>query len=365
MKILAKDKDARTGLFKTNHGIVKTPFFMPVATKMGVKFMTPRNLKETKTQAIIANSFIMHWIPGVNIIKKHGGIHEMMKFNKTIFTDSGGFQKIRDSLYIESNDKGVVFKSPFDGKNHLISPKKAIKTEYDIGSDVAMVIDDMPLHGNIKKEVETATERTHKWAKECLEYHKKINKKKQLLFGIAQGGTFKNLREKSAKYISSLNFDGVAFGGLAIGETTQKTREMINLSVKHFPEEKVRYLMGVGNPRQMIEAISAGADCFDSTFPTQNARHGTLFTSKGKLKILNSRYKTDIKPIDKDCDCYVCKNFSRSLIRHFLKTKEPNGSHFATYHNVYFMNKLMHDAREAIKKGNFEKFKKEFLKKFK
>jgi len=365
MKLIAVDNSARAGSFKTAHGIVETPFFLPVATKMAVKYMTPKDLEETKTQAIIANSLILYMIPGIDLIKKFKGIHNVMKFHKTIFTDSGGFQKIKDSLYSRSTDEGIIFKSPFDGKSHLITPKKAMEIEYDLGSDVAMVIDDMPIHGNNKKSVERATERTHKWAVECLEHHKKINKKNQLLFGIAQGGTFKDLREKSAKFIGSLDFDGFAFGGLAIGETSAETREMVNLSVKYFPENKVRYLMGVGNPIQLIESIASGADCFDSTFPTQNARHGTLFTSKGKLRILNSRYRKDIKQIDKDCDCFVCKNFSRAFIRHLLRSKEPNGMHYATYHNIRFINKLMEDARKAIIDGKFEKHKKDFIKKFK
>ena len=236
-----------------------------------------------------------------------------------------------------------------------------MKIQNTIDSDVAMVMDEMPLPNQPKKEVILAVKRTHKWAVECLKHHKN---KKQLLFGIAQGGLFPDLREASAKFISSLDFDGVAFGGLAIGEPEKKTYKMINAQVKHFPENKVRYLMGVGNPAQLINAIAAGADCFDSTFPTQNARHNTLFTSEGKLNIKNSKYKNDMKPIDKKCNCYVCKNYTRAHIRHLLKMKEANGLRYATYHNIHFMNNLMKQIRTAIKEHRLERLKKEFLKKF-
>jgi queuine tRNA-ribosyltransferase len=282
-----------------------------------------------------------------------------MNFKNAIFTDSGGFQKIKDSFYIKSTDKGIHLRSPFDGKKILLTPKLCMKIQNTINSDVAMVIDEMPLPNQSRKEVELAVKRTHRWAKECLKHHKN---KKQLLFGIAQGGLYPDLREISAKFISALKFDGVAFGGLAIGEPEQKTYKMINSQVRHFPEDKVRYLMGVGSPRQLINAIAAGADCFDSTFPTQNARHATLFTSKGKLKIKNAKYKNDLRPIDKNCNCYVCKNYSRSHLRHLMKMQEPNGLRYCTYHNIYFINNLMKQIRKAIKEKRFEKFRKSFLK---
>ena len=231
-----------------------------------------------------------------------------------------------------------------------------------LSSDVAMVIDEMPLHNQSKKETALAVKRTHLWAEECIKYHKN---KKQLLFGIAQGGLYPDLREKSAKFISSLDFDGFAFGGLAIGEPEKQTYKMINFQVRHFPEEKTRYLMGVGSPSQLINAIDAGADCFDSTFPTQNARHGTLFTSQGKLMIKNAKYKNDFNPIDKNCDCYVCQNFSRAYIRYLTKMKEPTALKYTTYHNIYFIHNLMKQIRTAIKEKRFNKFRKNLLKKYK
>ena len=360
-KLVGKDGEARAGILKTAHAKIETPFFMPVATKTAVKYLDPRDLEEIGVQAIISNAFILSLRPGLNIIKKAGGIHKFMNFHNAIFTDSGGFQKIKESFYLKSSDKGLHLKSPFDGKKYLLTPKKVMKIQNTIASDVAMVIDEMPLHTQSKKEVGLSVKRTHKWAKECIKYHKN---KKQLLFGIAQGGLYPDLREFSAKFIGSLPFDGFAFGGLAIGEPEKKTYKMINSQVKHFPENKPRYLMGVGSPVQLINAIYAGADCFDSTFPTQNARHNTLFTSKGKVVIKNAKYKNDLKPIDKDCDCYVCKNYTRAHIRHLMRVGEANGLRYCTYHNIYFLNNLMKQIRISIKENRLNKFKKEFLKKF-
>jgi len=361
-KLIAKDKEARTGILKTAHGKIETPFFMPVATKTAVKYLDPRDLEEIGVQAIISNAFVLSLRPGIDLIKKAEGIHKFMNFHNAIFTDSGGFQKIKDSFYIKSSDKGLQLKSPFDGKKFLLTPKELMKIQNTINSDAAMVLDEMPLHKQSRKEVELAVKRTHRWAEECIRYHKN---KRQLLFGIAQGGLYPDLREKSAKFIGALNFDGFAFGGLAIGEPEKQTYKMINAQVKHFPENKPRYLMGVGNPAQLINAVSAGADCFDSTFPTQNARHNTLFTSKGKLVIKNSKYKNDLKPIDKNCKCYVCKNYTRAHIRYLMKMGEANGLRYCTYHNIYFINSLMKDIRSVIKENRFEKFKKEFLRKYK
>ena len=360
-RIKARDDQERTAVLKTRHGKVENPFFMTVATKTAVKYLDPRDLEEIGIQCIISNSFVLSLRPGTKLIKKAGGIHKFMNFKNSIFTDSGGFQKMRESFKPTITNKGVRFNSPFDGKQILVDPKKAMQIQQDLGSDVAMAIDDMPLVGNKKADVIKAVKRTHIWAEDCLKYHKD---KKQHLFGIAQGGTYRDLREASAKFIGSLDFDGFAFGGLAIGETSKQTRDMINLSIKYFPENKTRYLMGVGNPIQMIEAIASGVDCFDSTFPTQNARHNTLFTNEGKVIIKNSKYTNDLKPIDKNCNCYVCQNYSRAHIRHLMKLKEANGLRYCTYHNIYFMNDLMKQARTAIKENNFEKFKKQFLRKF-
>ena len=361
-KLKAQENQARTGILKTNHGNVKTPFLMPVATKTAVRYLSYNALEKIGIQAVISNSFILSLKPGADEIKKLGGIHKFSSFKNTIFTDSGGFQKMKQELLHKIDDQGIHFKSPFDGKKHLLTPEKAIDQQYKIGADVAMVIDDMPLYGNSREEVSKATHRTHEWAYRCIEHHKKINKNKQLLFGIAQGGVFKDLREKSAKFISALDFDGVAFGGLAIGETSKETYAMVNHQVKFFPENKTRYLMGVGSPIEILNSIEAGVDCFDSTFPTQNARHGTLLTFKGKLRIMQNKYKYDKKPIEKDCNCKACQRYSKAYIRYLLKMNQANGYHLATYHNIYFYNQLMEKIRIAIKENTFQKLKKEILK---
>jgi len=361
-KIIAKQGQARTGILKTAHGEVETPFFMPVATKTAVKYLDPKDLEEIGIKVIISNAFVLSLRPGLDVIKKAGGIHKFMNFHNAIFTDSGGFQKIKESFYLKSEDHGLHLKSPFDGKKLVLTPERMMHIQNTLCSDVAMVIDEMPLHHQSRKEIELAVKRTHRWAEECLKYHKN---KKQLLFGIAQGGLYPDLRETSAKFIGSLPFDGFAFGGLAIGEPEKKTYEMINSQVKHFPENKPRYLMGVGTPVQLINAINAGADCFDSTFPTQNARHNSLFTSKGKISIKNAKYAKDLKPLDKNCSCYVCRNYTRAHIRHLMKMGEPNGLRYCTYHNIYFINNLMKEIRKAIKEKRFSKFRKEFLKKYK
>jgi queuine tRNA-ribosyltransferase len=361
-KLKHQDRKARTGILKTNHGNVKTPFLMPVATKTAVRYLDNESLEKIGIQAIIANSFILSLRPGADLIEKLGGIHKFTSFKKTIFTDSGGFQKKKQELFSKIDEQGIHFKSPFDGTKHLLTPEKAMEQQYKIGADVAMVIDDMPLYGSSKTEVAKATHTTHEWAYRCINHHKQINKKKQLLFGIAQGGVFKDLREKSAKFISSLDFDGVAFGGLAIGETSKETYEMVNHQVKFFPENKTRYLMGVGSPSEILNAISAGVDCFDSTFPTQNARHGTMLTMKGRVRIMQDKYKHDKTPIDKDCNCVTCQRYSKAYIRYLLKMDQANGYHLATYHNIYFYNQLMEEIRLAIKEGRFKKLKKQILK---
>jgi len=359
-KLISTEDYARAGILKTAHCKIETPFFMPVATKTAVKYLDPKDLEKIGIQAIISNAFVLSLRPGINVIKKADGIHKFMNFHNAIFTDSGGFQKIKDSFYVKSSDKGLHLRSPFDGKKYLLTPKEIMKIHNTLSSDAAMVLDEMPLHKQSRKQVELAVKRTHKWAQECIKYHKN---KKQLLFGIAQGGLYPDLREKSAKFISSLQFDGFAFGGLAIGEPEKQTYKMINAQVKHFPKDKPRYLMGIGSPAQLINAIGAGADCFDSTFPTQNARHNTLFTSQGKLVIKNAKYKSDLKPVDKNCNCYICKNYTRAHIRHLMKMQEPNGLKYCTYHNIYFINNLMKQIRTAIKENSFNQFKKEFLKK--
>ncbi len=366
-KILAEDKKtaARFGELKTAHGILETPLYMPCATKTAVKFITFDQLEKVKTQAVISNSLVIYFTLGLDTIEKAGGIHKFMKWNKGVFTDSGGFQMLRDSFQVESFPRGVYFKSPFDGKKHLIEPETAMEIQYKIGSDVAMVLDDVQHYGVGYEAMKESLKKTHYWAERCKKAHDRLDKdNKQLLFGIAQGGIFKDLREKSIEFLKNLNFDGYALGGLAIGEPLSDMREMMEYCIPLLPNDKPRYLMGVGSPEDMLEAISLGVDIFDSTFPTQNARHGTLFTFDGKVKIKKKEYKEDMSPIDKNCSCFICKNYTRAYLHYLSRMDEAAGKILNTHHNLHFMQDLLNKAKQHIKEGTFNEFKENIVKKY-
>jgi len=357
-KITHKDKKtkARIGLLKTKSGTIETPFFMPVATKAAVKYISTKELQDIEVPAVISNTFILHLKPSEKIIKKLGGIKKYMNFNGINVTDSGGFQMYSPSLYLKSDSKGVWFKNPFNGSKLHITPEKDMEIQLDINADIAMCLDTMPLIEHSKEDIEKAVNQTYEWAKRCKKHHDKHNKSGQLLFGICQGGIHKDLRKLSAAQISSIDFDGLAIGGLALGEKKQDEYKMIDVAKSVYPEDKPCYLMGAGDPIELLEAISRGCDMFDSRFPTQNARRGTLFTSKGRLRIFNAKYKKDSKPIDKTCKCYACKNFSRGYIRTLLLDEEPIGRRLASIHNIYFLTNLMEQAKTAIRKQKFKEF---------
>jgi len=359
-EITSEDKAARTGILKTAHGKIKTPFFMPVATKGAVKFIDFQELTTIGAECIISNSLLLHLKPGLDVIKKAGGLHKFYNWKHGIFTDSGGFQSLDDFFLQNTNQKGADFRSPFDGKTQLITPEKAMDIQLALGSDVAMCLDDVPRFNDTLQVTRSKTLRTHTWAKICKEYHDQ-KKDGQLLFGIAQGGMSKELRKKSIQFITGLDFEGIAIGGLAIGEPIKTMYDMLRASVPHIPKEKPRYLMGVGSPEDLLECISLGVDCFDSTFPTQNARHSTLLTWKGKLRLDRKEFSDDFRAVDQDCDCLACKNYSRAYIQHQLRANEAVGKKLATYHNLYFVQRLMEKCREAIRENKFEKFRKEFL----
>lgn len=388
-EIIAEDRgtNARTGKLKTGHSLVNTPMFMPVATKMAAKYIGNEELVEIGVEAIIVNGFILSLSPGVDVIKKAGSrdnkdrdnkdkkskgsedkkdiIHRFMNFNKTIFTDSGGFQLIRSSFSPKVNYNGIYFTSPFSGKTGLLKPEDSVRIQNELGSDVAMCLDDMPPYvKGIKgrEEIEKAVKITHDWAKRCkaeFEQNRKNNElaklanKEQLLFGITQGGVFRDLREESARFIDSLDFDGIAIGGFGEGETAEEMFEMIEHSVKFIDKEKPRYLMGIGSPILLLEAISHGIDCFDSVFPTQNGRRNTVFTWDGKIRITNKQYEADMEPLDSECGCFVCKSFTKAYLHHLADKEEPNAKRYLSYHNVYFVQKLLEKAREEIKAGSF------------
>ena len=358
-KLIAKDRDARTGELHVNGKVIKTPFFMPVATKGSVKYMNSKLLQQAGIQCIISNSLIFNWNPGLDIVKNAGGLHKFINWQGGVFTDSGGFQSLDDNMLLGTTHEAAIFKSPFDGIVYEISPEKAMEIQYTLGSDVAMCLDEVPLHDDSWRTVRSKTLRTNSWARRCKQYHDEIdNNKKQLLFGIAQGGNYPDMRKKSIEFLSKLGFDGIAQGGLAIGEPVEKMYKTLSETCSIMPEKTIRYLMGVGNPVDILESVSYGVDCFDSTFPTQNARHGTLFTFDGKLRITNSEHKNDLGPIEKGCDCFTCKNYSKAFVRHLLKNKEGVGLELATIHNITFMRRLMEEIRNSIKEKRFFEFKK-------
>ncbi|MEM4605563.1 MAG: tRNA guanosine(34) transglycosylase Tgt [Candidatus Pacearchaeota archaeon] len=363
-KIKFEDKktSARIGILKTKSGEIETPFFMPVATKTSVKHISSKEIEEIGFKAVISNSFVLHLKPGEKLIKKFGGISKFMNFKGIVFTDSGGFQMYSPSLHLKNSEEGVFFRDPFSNQEIFLTPEKAINLQEDLNSDVAMCLDSMPFPYESEEKIIKDVERTTSWAIRC----KKAKKnKKQILFGITQGGINKKLREMSAKQLKELNFEGYAVGGLALGENLEEQKEMIKIHKSIIGKEKICYLMGVGSPIEILEEISLGVDCFDSRFPTKSARHGLILTWKGKIRILKKDFEDDKKPIDKNCKCFTCKNYSKAYIRHLLKQDEALGKRLATIHNLYFINELIQKAKESIRKKEFENFKKNFIRKYK
>lgn len=371
-EIVAKDKKgkARSGILHTKSGSIETPFFMPVATKMTAKHISPDDFMSMNCKAVISNAFILSLKPGIKVIKKAGGIGKLMNWNGINFTDSGGFQMYTPSLYIGSDEKGVKFRDPYAGKEYYVTPEKDMQIQLDINSDVAMCLDSMPLIEHSKEAVRKAVEKTTSWAERCKKYHDEKQKKlkeekRQILFGIIQGGIHKDLRKKSAEELTKLNFKGYSIGGLALGEPKEEEYRMIEVCKKIIPEDKPVYLMGAGHPLELLEAISRGCDMFDSRFPTRNARHGSMYTWKGKLNLMNKKYENSLEPIDDKCDCFTCRKYSKAYVRYLLKQGEGTGYRLASYHNLYFLQRLMEKAREAIKKGKFQNLLKNFRKMYK
>lgn len=353
-------KGARTGLLHTAHGKVETPFFMPVSTKAVSKFIGPKEMEQAGVQCLIANAFVLHLIPGHRTIKRLGGIHRFMNFKGSIFTDSGGFQMYSQKFLISTNQEGVMFSDPINGGKVFCTPEKDMQIQLDIGSDVHMCLDSMPKHGASRTKVMDSMRKTYRWALRCKAYHDK-HRNRHLLFGIAQGGIYPDLRELSSKKISSVDFDGYAFGGLALGEPQEEMFKAIKIGMKHMPANKPRYLMGVGVPSDILKSVEMGVDCFDSRFPTMNARHNHLFTMKGRMNIENRAFRHDESPIEEDCDCHACKNFSRAYLHHLARTKEAVGKIYNTIHNIRFMMRFMESIRTSITEGEFHKFRRRFL----
>jgi queuine tRNA-ribosyltransferase len=365
-EITHKDGKARCGILTTNHGKVQTPFFMPVASRGTVKSISSEEILDLGYESIISNSFILSLYPGIDVVKKLGGIHKFMNFKKTIFTDSGGFQVLSKDFLLKKTDEGVLFKDR-TGKKSKYTPEIAIKNQFDLGSDVAMTFDDVAHYGLNGKDYVDAIKRTHHWAKRCLTAHSELKAEyggRQLLFGISQGGTKSEYRRFSTTKINKMDFDGYALGGLVVGEKRGELFDTIKEAVKCFDEHKIKYLMGLGSPPDIVWAVGLGVDCFDSIYPTSNARHGSLITKKGRIDIFKKKYLEDENSIDEGCKCEVCKNYSRAYLHHLFKNHELLGYKLATIHNLFFMEKLVTDLRNAIKKGKYAEFSEEFLKEY-
>jgi queuine tRNA-ribosyltransferase len=368
-KVTSQDGRARAGILKTAHGKLKTPFYMPVATKAAAKDLTPEELKACKVQSVISNGFLLSLRPGAKRIATHGGVHKFMNWDGGAFTDSGGFQILSDTFLIEKKENGVVFRDPYTGKKRLFTPADSIHNQHLIGSDVAMALDDVPRYGITKKEAEESLARSHAWLDENIKAHKRVDDKTnkgQMLFGIAQGGVFEDLRKLSATKLLDADIDGFAIGGLAIGEPPAKMFHAIDIQTKVFEAapDKVRYIMGLGSPQDLVKAVGLGADVFDSIFPTQNARRGSLFTTNGTLRIDNAQYRDDLSPIDHECGCYTCKNYTRSYVNNMLKLKERMGFKLASIHNIHFVQNVLNQCRKAIEEGRFSEFEKSFQKRY-
>ncbi|MFA5070698.1 MAG: tRNA guanosine(34) transglycosylase Tgt [Patescibacteria group bacterium] len=348
---------ARTRILKTRHGLIKTPFFMPIATKAAVKSVTTDDLLKLETQIILSNTYHLYLRPGVPVIKKAGGLHRFMNWHRPILTDSGGYQVFSLAKFRKITSQGVFFKDNLSGRSHFISPEKAIQIQIDLGADIIMSFDECSPHPCSKDYAEKSMNLTTAWAKRGFEYFKKHKKPGQLLFGIIQGSIYKDLRIRHAKEITSLPFDGFAVGGLAVGEPERKMYSVLEWLQGYLPASKLRYLMGVGYPDQIVKAVNLGLDMFDCVLPTRNARHGVLYVWRSKnpslsgkdfyqeIKIKQARYTFDLKPIDPYCDCRTCRDYSRAYLRHLFLTQEPLALTLATIHNIRFYNRLMERLR--------------------
>ncbi len=365
-ELLHKEKstNARHGIINTPHGKIETPIFMPVGTQATVKAMTPDELKEIGSKIILSNTYHLYLRPGADLIAKAGGLHEFMNWDKPILTDSGGFQVFSLSDLREIKEEGVYFQSHLDGSKHFISPEKAIQIQHKLGADIIMAFDECPPYPSEYNEVAESLERTIRWAERCKTEKAKINDPGQALFGIIQGGVYRKLRKHSVEAMVEMDFPGYALGGLSVGEPNEEMYEMLDYTTPLLPKNKPRYLMGVGTPEDLIEGVKYGIDMFDCVLPTRIARHGQVFTSKGKITIRNAQYKDDFTPIDKECDCYVCQNYTRGYIRHLMKRKEILGMRLNTYHNLYFLLNLMQNLKKAIKNDNFNEYRKKFYSKY-
>lgn len=357
-----KQSGARLGVLHTPHGDIETPIFMPVGTQATVKSMTPEELKEIGSQIILSNTYHLYLRPGHELVKKAGGLHEFMHWDKPILTDSGGFQVFSLGPLRKISEEGVEFRSHLDGSKHFLTPEKAMEIQNALGSDIMMAFDECAPYPASREYVKNSLERTTRWLERCKEAHK--NPEKQALFGIIQGGMYKDLREQSAKEITAIDLPGYAIGGLSVGEPKPMMYDILEHTTPFMPVDKPRYLMGVGSPDDLIEGVIRGVDMFDCVLPTRIARNGTAMTSQGKVVVRNATYAEDFTPLDPECDCYTCRNYTKAYIRHLIKTNEILGARLITTHNLHFLLKLMENIRQAIREDRLLDFREEFFKKY-
>lgn len=362
-ELIKKDGNARLGKLTTPHGVIETPVFMPVGTQATVKSMTPEELKEIGAKIILSNTYHLYMRPGHELVREMGGLHSFMNWDGAILTDSGGFQVFSLAKLRDIKEEGVTFHSHIDGSAHFISPEKAMEIENALGADIIMAFDECAPYPCDYDYAKKSMEMTVRWAKRCKDAHN--NTEKQALFGIVQGNMYKDLRAECADKLVSLNFPGYAIGGLSVGEPAELMYEMLDYTVPLLPENKPRYNMGVGSPDYLIESVYRGIDMCDCVLPTRIARNGTAMTSFGKLVARNAEYAHDTRPLDPECDCYTCRNYTRAYIRHLIKAGEILGARLITLHNLYFLIKLMENIRESIKEERFLEFREEFYKKWK
>ena len=360
---VCKQTGARRGVIHTPHGDIQTPIFMPVGTQATVKSMTPEELKEeVKAQIILSNTYHLYLRPGHKLVEEAGGLHEFMRWDKPILTDCGGFQVFSLSDLRTISEDGVEFKSHLDGSKHMFTPEKVMEIENSLGADIIMSFDECCPYPSTYEYAKNSMERTTRWAQRCKAAHQKPDK--QGLFGIVQGGMYKDLREKSAKDLVEMDFPGYAVGGLSVGEPKELMCEILEYTTQFLPENKPRYLMGVGTPDYLLEAAIRGIDMCDCVLPTRIARNGTAMTWNGKVVVRNATYERDWGPLDPECDCYTCKNYTRAYIRHLVKANEILGIRLLSIHNLRFLTKLMERVREEIEKDNLGTFKEEFYKRY-
>jgi queuine tRNA-ribosyltransferase len=349
---------ARTGTIHTPHGDIRTPYFAPVGTLASVKGVSPQQLDEMAASLILANTYHLYLRPGHELIGELGGLHKFMNWPNPILTDSGGFQVFSLEHRTKVTEEGVEFRSHIDGSKHLFTPENVMDIQAHLGADIIMAFDQCVAVPNSREKFEDAMHRTHRWLSRCV---KSKTRNGQALFGIIQGGIDPDLRIESTKYVSGEDVEGIAIGGLSVGETKEEMYSTLDLIEPHLPKEKPRYLMGVGSPEDLVESIARGVDMFDCVLPTRIARNGALFVRSGRMNIRNAKFANDPRPVDEDCTCYTCRNFSRAYLRHLIRCEELLGYTLNSIHNLRFLLQLMEDIRSAIEEGRYGEFRESFI----